>query len=115
VVGRWDPQRIEQVVANLVGNAIRYGDGEPLEVALSRRGAAARLEVRDRGPGIDPQDHARIFRAFERASGADANGLGLGLYVVAQIVTAHGGNVAVESAPGAGAVFVVDLPFEPRS
>jgi PAS domain S-box-containing protein len=113
-VGTWDPQRIEQVVANLVGNAIRYGQGKPLDVVVSREAAAATLLVRDRGPGVDPRDHERIFGAFERATSASeaAGGLGLGLYIVAQIVAAHGGSVTVESAPGAGATFVVQLPLE---
>jgi|GEM_PF-1464794 len=112
-VGTWDPQRIEQVVANLVGNAIRYGQGRPLDVVVSRDSAAAKLVVRDRGPGIEPQDHERIFCAFERAGAAPeaAAGLGLGLYIVAQIVAAHGGCVTVESAPGAGSTFVVELPL----
>jgi PAS domain S-box-containing protein len=113
VVGRWDPQRIEQVVANLVGNAIRYGRGEPIDIVLSRDDQTATLLVRDRGTGIDPRDHARIFRAFERAAreGEGSGGLGLGLYIVAQILAAHGGSVTVESAPGVGSTFVVHLPL----
>jgi signal transduction histidine kinase len=110
---RGDVQRLEQVVANLVGNAIRYGRGNPIDVELSRDAGAARLVVRDRGVGIDPRDHARIFRAFERAGGEQdvASGLGLGLYIVSEIVAAHGGSVAVESAPGAGSEFAVRFPL----
>lgn len=115
VTGRWDPQRMEQVVANLVGNAIRYGRGAPLDVALWREGSSAKLLVRDRGIGIDPRDHARIFRAFERTANASESGLGLGLFIVAQIVAAHGGTIAVESALGAGSTFAVELPLDPAT
>jgi signal transduction histidine kinase len=114
VVGCWDPQRLEQVVANLVGNAIRYGRGQPIDVVLTRADGMARLVVQDRGVGIDRCDHARIFRAFERASTATdgQGGLGLGLYIVAQILASHGGSVDLESAPGAGSTFVIQLPLD---
>jgi signal transduction histidine kinase len=112
VAGVWDPQRIEQVVANLLGNAIRYGAGQPIDVVVSRDAAVARLEVRDRGPGIDPKHHDRIFRAFERATGvACGSGLGLGLFIVSQILAAHGGAISVRSALGEGATFIVELPL----
>jgi signal transduction histidine kinase len=110
-----DRQRIEQVVSNLVTNAIRYGEGKPLDVALSCDGVRAKLEVRDRGIGIAPRDQQRIFQAFERAVTAATapSGLGLGLHIVSQIVLAHGGTVSVESAPGAGSTFAVVLPVAP--
>lgn len=113
VVGYWDRLRIEQVVTNLVSNALKYGSGKPVEVMVSRGGPHAVLTVRDHGIGIEPEQQARIFDRFERAvSGSQYSGLGLGLYIVRQIVEAHGGTVRVESQPGAGATFVVTLPLE---
>jgi PAS domain S-box-containing protein len=111
IVGRWDPLRLEQVVSNLLSNALRYGAGAPVEVAAHARGDRALLLVRDRGLGIAPEDITRIFGRFERASGRGYGGLGLGLYVTRQIVEAHAGNIEVTSQPGAGSCFTVDLPL----
>lgn len=113
LVGRFDRLRIEQVLMNLLINALRYGGGTPVHVRLERRGPGARLVVRDEGPGIAPEDCERIFARFEQAQGtARAGGLGLGLFVVRQSVEGHGGQVHVESTPeGPGAVFLVDLPL----
>ncbi|HUL57973.1 MAG TPA: ATP-binding protein [Anaeromyxobacteraceae bacterium] len=111
VTGTWDRGRIEQVVTNLLGNAIKYGRGKPVEVAVSAEGGRARLVVRDHGIGIDPVHRARIFERFERAvSSREYGGLGLGLWIVRSIVEAHGGAVSVASAPGAGSTFTVELP-----
>jgi signal transduction histidine kinase len=112
VVGRWDPFRVEQVVINLLTNAMKYGAGRPVSVSVwSQRGAAG-LRVRDHGRGIAAPDHARIFQCFERAVPADEiSGMGLGLYIVREIVNAHGGTVMVESSPGEGASFTVRLPL----
>ena len=111
VIGRWDRLRLEQVIGNLLSNAIKYGAGKPIELRVDREGETARLVVRDRGIGIDPADQERIFRRFERAASSRTYaGLGLGLYVVRQIVEAHGGAVRVASAPGAGTAFTVELP-----
>jgi signal transduction histidine kinase len=105
--------RLEQVVSNLLSNAIKYGSGHPIEVAVSRNTHTARLEVTDHGIGISADDQARLFNRFERAASIKSfGGLGLGLYVTRQIVTAHGGTIRVESQPGAGATFVVELPLE---
>lgn len=111
VPGRWDRGRVEQVVANLLENALKYGRGRPVVVTVRLAGDRARLAVADRGIGIADGDRARIFERFERAApGRKYGGLGLGLWIVRRIVEAHGGAVAVESAPGEGATFTVELP-----
>jgi len=113
VVGRWDRLRIEQVVTNLLTNAMKYAPG-PIDVAVDAFESRTRLVVRDRGPGIARQDQERIFLPFERAvSYLRASGFGLGLFIVRQIVDAHGGTVRLESAPGQGSTFTVELPRQP--
>ncbi|HEV8321475.1 MAG TPA: ATP-binding protein [Myxococcota bacterium] len=110
-VGRWDRARLEQVVSNLLSNALKYGAGKPVRVSVDLAGATARLEVRDHGIGIPAPRQARIFERFERAvSSAHYGGLGLGLYIVRRVLNALGGSVRVASEPGAGATFVVELP-----
>jgi PAS domain S-box-containing protein len=112
VRGAWDRVRVEQVVTNLVSNALKFGAGRPIEVSLGEQAGAARLAVRDHGVGIDPRYHQRIFRRFERAvSSRNFGGLGLGLWVAKEIVDAHSGTISVESVPGEGATFVVTLPL----
>jgi PAS domain S-box-containing protein len=111
VLGMWDRQRLDQVVTNLVSNAIKYGAGCPIELKIEQTEAAAVLTVRDHGIGIDAEHQARIFGRFERAvSDRNYGGLGLGLWIARQIVEAHGGTIRVESAPGRGALFAVGLP-----
>lgn len=110
VQGRWDRLRLEQVVTNLLTNAIKYGGGR-VEVHTSGADEAL-LRVRDHGPGIPEEDRQRIFEPFERLTMATTeDGAGLGLYIVREIVLAHGGRIAVDSAPGGGAVFSVHLPL----
>lgn len=114
VVGRWDRARIEQVATNLVGNALKYGAGRPVQVRVERDGDVARLAVADRGIGVAPERHRDIFEPYERAaSSRHYGGLGLGLFIVRRVVEAHGGRVLVESAAGDGARFVVELPLTP--
>ncbi|WP_257458561.1 GAF domain-containing sensor histidine kinase [Archangium lipolyticum] len=111
VTGRWDRSRLEQVVGNLLSNAIKFAPGRPIEFSLSREGGTARLVVKDQGIGIAPDRMPHIFGRFERAvSSVNYGGLGLGLYIVHEIVTALGGSVRVESKPGEGATFTVELP-----
>jgi PAS domain S-box-containing protein len=111
-IGHWDRERLEQVVSNLISNAVKYGDGKPIEVTVRAEGGHARLTVRDHGLGIAPQDQERIFGRFERAaSSGNYGGIGLGLWIVKQIVSVFGGGVNVESAPRAGSVFTVELPY----
>jgi PAS domain S-box-containing protein len=112
VQGQWDPLRLEQVLTNLVSNALKFGGGSPVDVTVGRAGANARLAVRDRGIGIAPEDMERVFQRFGRtAAAATYAGLGMGLYIARQIVEAHGGTIRVESAPGKGSTFVAELPM----
>jgi signal transduction histidine kinase len=112
VVGSWDRLRMEQVLTNLLGNALKFGDSKPIEIAVSKEGEAARLVVRDHGVGIALEDLERIFRRYERATSVrHYGGLGLGLYIVREIVEAHGGKIHANSRPGAGSTFVVDVPL----
>src|SRR5262249_44532845 len=107
---RADPLRIEQAVENILLNAAKYGAGRDIEVSLAREEQWARLSVRDSGIGIAQVDHERIFARFERAtSSANFGGLGLGLYLVRQVLDAHGGTGSVGSVPGEGAEFHVRL------
>jgi PAS domain S-box-containing protein len=109
---RSDRFRLEQVVQNLLSNALKYGEGKPIEVRLERAADGIVLSVRDGGRGIAPENQERIFRRFERVAGdAGVAGLGLGLYIVKRITESLGGKVSVESAIGAGACFRVELPF----
>ena len=111
VLGRWDRSRIDQVVTNLLSNAAKFGAGEPIEIRVGETAGWARLSVRDHGIGIDPSDQTRIFDRFQRAvSPENYGGLGLGLFISHGIVKAHGGSIRVESRPGAGAAFTVELP-----
>jgi signal transduction histidine kinase len=113
VLGRWDRLRLDQVVTNLVSNAIKYGGGRPIDISLTANDQGAVLVVRDRGIGIAAEDHSRIFRRFERAvSTRSFGGLGIGLWLVERIVGALGGQISVASQPGQGAVFSVMLPLE---
>jgi PAS domain S-box-containing protein len=111
VVGRWDRARLEQVVANLLSNALKYGAGKPIWVAVAPRGDTAILTVRDHGIGIARDVQTHIFDRFERGvSSRHYGGLGLGLYIVRRILDGLGGSVWVESELGAGATFTVELP-----
>lgn len=112
VEGIWDEFRIEQVIANLLSNALRYGAKRPIQVRVLTEDGMACVEVRDQGIGIDPQNQQRIFQQFERvATQQSVAGLGLGLYISEQIVLAHGGRILVDSAEGEGATFRVCLPL----
>jgi len=115
IIGVWDPMRVGQVVSNLLVNAFKYAAGTAVEVLVLRKGEGVEMRVRDHGPGIAQGDRERIFSRFERASARSLGGLGLGLYVAHQIVTAHGGSIHVDAAAGGGAVFVVDLPLTART
>jgi signal transduction histidine kinase len=116
LTGCWDEFRIEQVVINLLTNALRYGEGKPVAVRMTPLPDGVRIDVRDQGRGISEADQQRIFGQFERAvarEGDKTGGLGLGLYITHQLVQAHGGSIEVESQPGEGSVFTVRLPLQP--
>jgi signal transduction histidine kinase len=107
-----DRLRLEQVLTNLVTNAIKYGSGRPVHIHLEQRPDHAAILVKDQGIGIAMEDQARIFGRFERATVArQSESLGLGLYIAKEIVTAHGGTITVTSEPGQGATFQVLLPL----
>ena len=111
-----DPLRIEQVVENLLLNAAKYGAGHEIEVSLDKQEPWARLSIRDNGIGIAPADQERIFSRFARAApAANFGGLGLGLFLVKQVMDAHGGTISVNSTPGQGATFDLQLPLAPGS
>jgi PAS domain S-box-containing protein len=111
LVGRWDPGRLEQVVTNLLSNALKFGAGKPVEVTVLGDGSTARVRVRDQGIGIERGQEAVIFERFGSAAlKRKYPGLGLGLWIARQVVEAMGGRIEVQSAPGEGATFEVVLP-----
>jgi PAS domain S-box-containing protein len=113
IAGFFDQFRLEQVVLNLLNNAIKYGNGKPVDISLRKAGPSlAELRVRDYGMGIPKEAQSRIFERFERAvSGTGISGLGLGLHIVRTILEAHSARIQVESEPGSGAEFKVQLPL----
>ncbi len=112
VTGDWDPYRLEQVIVNLLTNAIKYSPGRAIEISVTSDQTLAHLSVRDQGVGILPENLERIFQRFERAISADTvSGLGLGLYISRQIVTAHQGRIWAESTLGQGTTFHITLPM----
>ncbi len=116
VVGLWDEFRIEQVVVNLLTNALRYGNQKPVDLRVLATPEGACLEVEDHGIGISAPDLARIFQQFERvSSNGVSQGLGLGLFITEQIIASHQGTIEVESHLGQGSLFRVYLPLESRT
>lgn len=112
VTGIWDKVRIDQVISNLVTNAIKYGNETPIEVETYLENNFAVVSVKDSGPGIAPENHDKIFDRFERINpSAMISGLGLGLHIVKEILERHGGNIQVFSDLGQGAQFKVSLPI----
>jgi signal transduction histidine kinase len=114
VRGIFDRLAVEQIVDNLVSNALRYGAGQPVELSLARLDGTAVIVVRDGGPGISYEHQSRIFGKFERIfGGREGAGFGVGLWIVRRLVEAMGGKIDVDSRPGHGAAFTVVLPLEP--
>jgi signal transduction histidine kinase len=110
-----DPDRLGQVFTNLLSNAIKYSpDAETVEMDLSASEDAVMVRIRDHGLGIPREQRAKIFERFYRVSGPRQKaipGLGMGLYIVAEIVKHHGGIITVDSAVGKGSTFTVTLPL----
>jgi PAS domain S-box-containing protein len=110
--GFWDRLRIEQVMTNLLTNAIRYGRGSQIKVGIEGTEKTARFWVQDHGIGIAKENLKKIFGRFERVTSAsEASGLGLGLFIAHQIVKAHGGKLSVKSEIGQGSIFTAELPL----
>jgi signal transduction histidine kinase len=110
-----DPFRLDQIVSNLITNAIKYGGKSPIHVEVTKAQSRVRISVVDNGPGISPKDQERLFDRFERASAPNTiRGMGLGLYITKQITELHHGRIWVESSPGQGAKFIVELPASRR-
>jgi two-component system OmpR family sensor kinase len=115
ITGTCDATAVEQILENLLSNAVRYGAGRPVEVALAGDGATVRLSVRDEGIGISASDQARLFERFRRLGRKSADGgFGMGLWIARRLVEAMRGEIAVASAAGAGATFTVTLPLSPQ-
>jgi PAS domain S-box-containing protein len=111
LVGNWDRLRVEQVVQNLLGNAIKYAPKAPIQVGVVGAADKVTISVRDHGMGIAAVDVERVFGQFERAvSARQYGGLGMGLYIARQIAVAHGGTIRASSTPGDGSTFMVELP-----
>jgi len=113
-LGKFDRVRLEQVLTNLLANAVKFGEGKPISVRVEAVDGVVRLAVADQGIGVAPEDRERIFGRFERAvSARHFGGLGLGLFIARQIVEAHGGTIRLEGAEASGSTFTVELPREP--
>jgi two-component system, LuxR family, sensor kinase FixL len=114
VLGRWDGSRVDQMLSNLLANAIKFGEGKSIRVTVNGDEHRARLSVSDQGSGIAPEHRDRLFGPFETGeSRQNLTGLGLGLYICGQIVDAHGGTIEVQSTPGSGSTFTVEFPRTP--
>ncbi|WNG43275.1 GAF domain-containing protein [Archangium minus] len=112
VPGSWDRPRLEQVVTNLVSNAVKYGQGNPIDITVEAGDGRAHIIVRDAGIGIAPEHLERVFGRFERAvSERHYGGFGLGLWIAREILEAMGGRITVSSQLGVGSTFRVELPF----
>jgi signal transduction histidine kinase len=114
VVGRWDQDRLDQVLDNLVGNALKYSPpGSSITITVRADAAGAHLSVADTGAGIPPESLPYLFERFYRGTQTNGTGgLGLGLYIVRMLVEAHGGTVHAESAPSQGTTIHVQLPLD---
>lgn len=110
IPGLWDRSRVERVVSNLVGNALRHAPGAPVEVRARRHDALALIEVRDAGPGIPAGLLESLFERLTPIGPRQGSGLGIGLWIVREIVGALGGTIAVASEPGRGVAFTIALP-----
>ncbi|HAR41629.1 MAG TPA: hypothetical protein DCS07_03200 [Bdellovibrionales bacterium] len=112
VIGTWDRVKLEEVVVNLLTNALKYAPGKPIEMRVWKEQDKVLFSVHDHGQGIPKHEQSRIFMRFKRAHrNTEVSGFGLGLYIAQQIILAHGGSIWVKSELGQGAVFTVELPL----
>jgi two-component system sensor histidine kinase VicK len=114
VLVHWDRFRIEQVLVNLISNAIKYAPAKPIDVQVEVKNGNVHLSIKDAGPGIPKERQGKIFERFERATASrNISGLGLGLFIVKQVVAGHQGSIGVESIEGTGTKFFLDIPAIP--
>jgi|SRR6185436_11322175 len=109
IQGWWDPTAVEQIVTNLLSNALKFGQGRAVRLIVREASGGVSISVRDQGPGIASSDRLRIFKRYEHAPAAAGGGMGLGLWLVRELVMAHGGRVTVQSRKGRGTTFTVLL------
>jgi signal transduction histidine kinase len=111
LLGQWDPDRLVQVVSNLVGNAIQHGGGTRVRITADQDGDSVRLAVHNGGPPIPPEVIPTVFEPLARGRGAaEGHSIGFGLFIARVIVSAHGGHIEVSSSADAGTTFTVTLP-----
>ena len=111
--GWWDPTAVEQIVTNLLSNALKFGQGRPVRLSVRQAVAGVTIAVRDQGIGISPVDRLRLFKRHEHAPVERGGGTGLGLWLVRELALAHGGRVTVQSRKGRGTAFTVLLRTQP--
>lgn len=111
IVGNWDEIRLEQILGNVIGNAIKYGRNNPITVRVSKETNFARIAITDQGDGIDKNDLRRLFKLFERGSKNRHTGLGVGLFISRQIARSHGGDLTVKTEKNKGSTFILTLPL----
>lgn len=107
-----DKVRVSQVVTNLISNALKYGLGNPISVKAYKYSSIGKIIIEDHGIGIPTNQQDKIFSLFERVHNNNYTGLGIGLYISSQIVKAHKGKIDVQSKPGKGSIFTVELPLK---
>lgn len=113
IVGKWDQQRIEQIINHLLSNMAKHAAGHSGSVRVKSSGEKVSITVEDRGPGIPKETQTKIFERFERATAyTQSAGLGLGLYITKKLVEAHNGNLFLISREGMGTQFIIDLPLK---
>jgi signal transduction histidine kinase len=111
VSGSFDPIRLQQVLGNLIDNAIKFGTGKPIEIDVRAKNGVATVSVHDHGPGIPLDEQRLLFTRFDPGAAADGLG-GLGLFLVREIIAAHGGRLRLDTQPGQGTTFIIELPLQ---